>query len=137
MEKAHMKSVEETYKTFGVSETQGLDENAIEKALEKYGLNGMYFFSVWCSNNHCQGSVPFVLLNFVLTIKVRYFILSYFLLFVIFVIVSFRITCRGRWVDKFMIFECSWKSIYERISLFTVLLKSLKSIFTGCIKQVE
>lgn len=39
-----MRSVEEIYKKFGVSETKGLDQAAVEKYLKEYGLNGMYFF---------------------------------------------------------------------------------------------
>lgn len=40
MESAHMKSVEEIFKSYGVSDTTGLDPAAVEQAQLKYGLNG-------------------------------------------------------------------------------------------------
>lgn len=35
-----MKSVEEIFKSYGVSDTTGLDPAAVEQAQLKYGLNG-------------------------------------------------------------------------------------------------
>lgn len=39
MEAAHMKSVDELFKFFNVKESEGLDNEAVESSLEKYGTN--------------------------------------------------------------------------------------------------
>lgn len=41
-----MKSVDELLKYFNVSDTDGLSQEAVEESLEKYGLNGEYYFSL-------------------------------------------------------------------------------------------